>query len=408
MRRSAWIATTSIATLGLLFALGVVPVELQPRAEAQMSQPPPKDDESLGPVDAALAQEADRLGALDAITQIVNSNPTVFGGVSTTGSSQVAVYVSGNDAVAALPLQQIRRAADTVGVSLTVERRTYSLAELNEVQRRIVEDDALGPAERLVGLEIEVVPARNIVELRVPASLGADFEADARELFGALVEFSPLEDMPMEQDRFNDTSPFYGGNRIVSDTAFPTDECTSGFTLTNLFGQRYQMTSGHCFPNQTFLRTAAYAPYGDVTLKNYPENSNLDNELISGSRFGVTYSGRIWTGGVDNPISVPVRSSRNSCTGCQVYLSGSFSGQQLQTLQGGPYCAVYNSGYSCGLQSTSPGNCQGGDSGAPYFAYDGGGGVIAVGIHKAGSGSRCVYVQVPAILSYWQSTITTG
>lgn len=211
MRRSAWIATTSIATLGLLFALGVVPVELQPRAEAQMSQPPPKDDESLGPVDAALAQEADRLGALDAITQIVNSNPTVFGGVSTTGSSQVAVYVSGNDAVAALPLQQIRRAADTVGVSLTVERRTYSLAELNEVQRRIVEDDALGPAERLVGLEIEVVPARNIVELRVPASLGADFEADARELFGALVEFSPLEDMPMEQDRFNDTSPFYRG-----------------------------------------------------------------------------------------------------------------------------------------------------------------------------------------------------
>jgi secreted trypsin-like serine protease len=123
----------------------------------------------------------------------------------------------------------------------------------------------------------------------------------------------------------------------------------------------------------------------------------------------------MWTGGVYDSTYIAVHQAANSCSGCQVYLNGSVTGQVLQTLVGLPYCAARVEGWVCGQQRTTPGvgppfpsHCQDGDSGGPVFAFDGRGGVTAVGIHSLGSSAYCTYIQVPPILSRWSATITTS
>lgn len=112
--------------------------------------------------------------------------------------------------------------------------------------------------------------------------------------------------------------------------------------------------------------------------------------------------------------SLPVHGSANSCQGCTVIANGSFSGLRTSLLTGpGNRCFTYGGGENCGQQLLTgvPGYvCQQGDSGGPVFAYDGQGGVIAVGIISAvdTTNGNCTYTQVPAILNAWTSTITIG
>jgi hypothetical protein len=145
---------------------------------------------------------------------------------------------------------------------------------------------------------------------------------------------------------------------------------------------------------------------GTVDFQRYGGGA-MDNELIGGS----TYLGIIWIGGSNGTLA-SVHSAFNSCNGCYVYENGAVTGQSLVQLSGYPYCDNLGGIQSCNVQDTyavSGVGCQDGDSGNPVFAYDGGGGVTAVGIHHAGNGAGyCIYTELPPILSYWRATITTG
>lgn len=139
-------------------------------------------------------------------------------------------------------------------------------------------------------------------------------------------------------------------------------------------------------------------------------NNNLDNELIGGG----SYAGKIWVGGALGAGTswLPVHSSANSCNGCYVYEDGAITGQSLVQLSGYPYCDNIGGATSCDVQdayAVSGVGCQAGDSGNPVFAYDGTGGITAVGIHHSGDGAGyCAYTELPPILSDWVGTITTG
>ena len=362
-----------------------------------------------GPATGSAAQATDptttpvaALAQLQRLRDLTEQHADQYAGLSIHGFDRVTVHLSGNATAPGLDASAVMADAANAGLRVSFDHRTYSLARLARIQ------DAIPVTEPFASLGGNLVrwgvdPDSNTVLVAVtkitPALL-----AKARSKFGDAVSVvtSPLA--TAAAGRFSDVPAFYAGDQISAGGGF----CSSGFTLTNVNGTRYAITAGHCWSTGTHVSTNGQS-FGSVDFRRNG-NNNYDNELIGGA----SYAGRMWIGSVNTSTSYPVRSSANSCTGCRVYFNGSVTGQSLATLSGSPFCGTIDSGGSaytaCGLQEAvgSSQICAHGDSGGPVFAYDGNGGAIAVGIITAiVTGTDCWYTQLPPILSYWQSTITT-
>lgn len=361
-----------------------------------------------GPYDENLALQHDQLVAIEQFRKIADSDPERFAGVSTKGSGRVTINLVDRPGQPGPNLAEIKREAAAVGIALSVRYRKHSFADLarvrDELIRRGVSTSRINPDSNSV--EVRSVDGQVALQAQVGDAVTITNDAaPATRLLG----------------RFNDTSPFYGGIRIGN----PIGACTYGFGLTNLYGTRYAITAGHCWALGSRVSAmrqyggtnnvgSGYDDFGSVAFRTFSQNS-LDNELIGGR----DYAGRMWVGGSladDNTVSVPVHDARASCVGCSVYFNGSFTGKSLAVITSYDGCGDYfgDGIVSCGLWQVRSANgqrvCQGGDSGGPVFGYDGRGGITAVGIITGGSGDgkTCWFTDVPQILSYWQSTITTG
>jgi len=364
--------------------------------------------------DAAPLQkmEANQLVTLEKMRQVMQGSPDRFAGLSTRGSGDVTIHLLDKDRSAGRDLDAVMTAGSTDGMRIAVDYRKHSLAELTRIQDAIPASKPFGAlGDELVRWGVD--NDTNSVQVGVTRPT-AELRAAAHEAFGDAVTVVPAEPLtllpPRQVDpvstlgtgRRTDTTPFNGGDMI--DVRPPGGGyCTSGFTLTNLFGTRYAITASHCGPLNQRYETNNRTNFGTV-LFSHP---SVDAELVG----GVSYRGVIWVGGTDTAATrAPVHSTRDSCRGCAVYFDGAFTGQALSTLVGDPFCGSVAGRNVCDLQLTSSAAaCQPGDSGGPVFAFDGLGGVIAVGIITAKDQfGRCVYTRIAPILAQWTATITTG
>ncbi|MDG4826231.1 hypothetical protein O7635_30645 [Asanoa sp. WMMD1127] len=357
---------------------------------------------------AAVAQQtmARQLVGLQQLRDIVDGQSDRYAGLSTDGAGRVTIHLlNSRSATAAADTAKLQQTATSAGIKVSVDYQKHSLRELNQVNVSIpVEGPFAATDSGLTRWGIN--PDTNSVEVGV-AEVTPELLAKAREAYGDKVTVTRRSRSIDLVGRRTDTPPYYGGDML--DVGAPVGRCSSGFTLTNASGVRYAITAGHCAPVGRRVETNNASYFGTVQFQRLG-GGNLDNALIGGAR----YSGRIWVGGPATTTSLPVRSAQNSCTNCLVSFDGSFTGESLMKVVRGPYCETMAGGdYSCGLwEAVHQGSyigCQGGDSGGPVFARDGRGGVIAVGIIKAGySFTDCIYTSIPDILRYWQATITTG
>jgi streptogrisin A len=358
-------------------------------------------------------EDARRLSALDRIRTKVNSRPDVYAGISTNGPADVTIHVvKGREANA--DTGTLRHEAGLEKIAAKVVLAERSTADLKKTSEAIRDNEALAPTLVSYGID----PASNRVTVGV-TGLTAELESAVRAQFGEAVSLYVEARPTRTYGRFRDSSPFYGGIRFGN----VNNACTHGFSVTNAHGTRYALTAGHCGTlGTTFAAMTAsggtrnrgegYANFGTMQFRRLAEG-DVDAGLIG----GVDYGGRMWAHSNlhdDGDSSLPVHGSANSCQGCRVIFNGSFTGLHTGFLNGpGDRCYRFDDGIlSCGMQlvtSTSGGAiCQGGDSGGPVFAYDGRGGVIAVGIITGGGGAfgSCYYTQIPTILNIWTSRIT--
>ncbi|NUT97286.1 MAG: S1 family peptidase [Saccharothrix sp.] len=370
------------------------------------------------PVDAGLARQHDQLVAIEYFRTVAAAAPDAFAGISTRGPAEVTVHVVDRVQPAAADLDGIRRAAAANGITLSFKREKHSLTDLNRIRAALQDDDSLTSADG-TRVGVGVNPDTNSVE--VSADVVTPGLTAAGQRFGAAVRVIEQAKPQPVLGRFNDTSPYYGGDRIGNREG----TCTYGFSLTNLYGIRYGITAGHCFTDGAGVALTrwfpgtdnsgtGYADFGQVKFRRYA-NDLLDNELVGSDV--QDYGGLVWVDAnlrADPAERLPVHSAQNSCIGCQVWVNGSFSGKRLMTINRNPGCVTNSQNVrTCGMWTATPADgggpaCNPGDSGGPVFAYDGRGGIIAVGIISAQGGSTCYFTSVPDILRSWQSTITTG
>lgn len=384
----------------------------------------PAPDNNAAParsaVDANAWSDADkadarRLATLDRIRARVESRPDLYAGITTNGPADVTIHVvKGREASA--DTGALRHEASLEKITAKVAPVERSTAELKKIMNAIPDNKVLTATLSSYGID----PATNRVDVGV-TELTAEVESAVRAEFGDAVSLRVEERAKRTSGRFNDSSPFYGGIRFGNVGGI----CTYGFSITNAFGARYALTAGHCGPVGTTYAAMTssggssgfgegYAHFGTMQFRRLSEG-DIDAGLIS----DVDYGGQMWAHSnlYDNSsYSLPVHSSANSCQGCTIMVNGSFTGLKSALLTGpGNRCHRFDDGIaSCGLQLITPTSggtvCQHGDSGGPVFAYDGQGGVIAVGIitGEGPSAGTCFYTQIPTILNTWTSTITTG
>jgi hypothetical protein len=361
--------------------------------------------------DPADARTMARTAAIDRIRTLAERAADRFAGLSTRGPDDVTInLVTGVDPGPALA--EMDRLAGAAGITLKRLHRRYSLRDLTAVRDDVARRAAAG-GSGITAYGID--PDTNSVEVgggRQPTGVGA--AAEVRAAFGDRVTVVDVPAAQLAWGRFNDSYRFYAGNRLTAGGK----ACTGAFTMTNEYGQTFAITAGHCWGPGTSISAAraddrAYTYFGGVHYRRLGAG-HYDHALIGIDRF----AGRMWAGaalGDDASRSLPVHDAVNSCDGCQVWFNGSVTGMVLANVYNVPDCQEIR-GYSmCGLQGAWSVNsrqlCIGGDSGGPVFAYDGRGGVVAVGIITAkidDAGTLCLYTRIPPILVYWNSRITTG
>ena len=203
--------------------------------------------------------------------------------------------------------------------------------------------------------------------------------------------------------RKNDIPAYWGGAGVTASVG--TAWCSTGFTVQNGAGTRFQVTAGHCFSNGTNV----YTENGGRWMGSVSGNGisvGQDMELIGGS----SYWGYIYTGGVDSTTGVPVVAAADPVVGYADYChsgrtTGANCGHKVNSVtaqvctQTG--CKSPVIAFTGGVQSAP------GDSGSPFYVR-GSGNVHARGIILAGNGTTSYAEKWSRIASRFGVSITTG
>jgi hypothetical protein len=369
------------------------------------------------------------LNDLQTLVDRVAEQPDTFAGVSTNGPGEIVVHTIGSDALVSGVIGQQVNTLRTQGAVVTVKAEKYSARQLQATHARVPDSATFGKAPELSTWAVD--PSTNSVQVGVTAPT-PELAARAKAEFGDLVTLlrrphlypaSGGTKAAAPLGRLNDNPPLYGGDRITGGPA-PGKNCTSGFAVRNRAGLEYMLTAGHCYSEgvtvsaNTWLSRVGFRRYG---------NGLMDHELlenIPGAQVAyTTASGHMWEGGVTTTTSAPVTNAMDSCTGCQVFFGGSYTGKSLATLHGpkttireclNTTCSQF---YDVINVQEALGNdpiCRHGDSGGPVYAFNNTG-ITAVGLITAISGTGanenpydCWYTSVRDILISWDIAIQLG
>lgn len=162
--------------------------------------------------------------------------------------------------------------------------------------------------------------------------------------------------------RRDDVPAFWGGAGIT--LTAPNAQCSSGYTVQNSAGTRFQVTAGHCFSNgQTAVTELGGRVVGTISGNGLPSQ---DMELISGQSYGAF----IYLGGVDSSTGAHVLSAGDPVVGFADYChSGRTTGENCgHTATSVTATVCTSSGCKSPVTAFTGGNLpQGGDSGAPFY-----------------------------------------
>ncbi|MEU8207055.1 hypothetical protein [Streptosporangium sp. NPDC049046] len=269
----------------------------------------------------------------------------------------------------------------------------FSREELRETAVAIRKELADNPSGPLHAVGVESDGSGVYVETEASQA-----KTDLSKTYGSLDSSVPIEikiaKRGVPAGRMNDTAPFYGGMRIVSDDG---PACTAGWPVTATSNPSFQylLTAGHCTGMYTNWRNGNGSVYIGQTLL---ERADHDLALIHAQN-GV---GRhMWDGGVVGGWNTSGEFTKRIVSWDHVYegqwlcQSGQTSGAvcNYQVVTSGDYAYCGNDAYGnyeCYYdlfrtnQLYGQGS-RGGDSGGPVFYPDTAGQVHPVGV-TSGSG----------------------
>jgi len=308
-----------------------------------------------------------------------------------------AVVVRWKGAVPADVQAAIDRARRDVAVELRSAR--HSLQQLTH---------AAAAAKRALQQGAERAPFTVVIPSHGDG-LGVEVEGDVEKARGAVRSVGVPVDVSYEKNprpagRYDDTSPFYGGARILN--AYNGAGCTAGFAVTNGWSN-FLITAGHCgHPGGGWYNGNRNSFIGNANT----EHINYDLLLIP-----TNSSGRIFDGASGNPYSTRWISGFD-----RVYpnewmcVSGATTGNvcsiQADTTQVYSYCSSDAYGnWECygdmfrGWSRSGAVAVQPGDSGGPVYSVSGSNGIAKGIISGRGYGGTMVIFQ-----DFWTANAIWG
>jgi hypothetical protein len=249
-------------------------------------------------------------------------------------------------------------------------------AALATIQTRIARYVATHGTAYTFGSYLDSTTGKIVLHTNAPASLVAsltDLSGAATAQAQAASQVQVLRTGPTDTfSRRDDIPAFYGGGGITSGGGL----CSSGYAVQNSAGTRFMVTAGHCFANgATVLTESGANTYGTVSNRRLPTVTGdaMDMELIG----GVSYWGRIFTGGVTSSTSAVVVAAGTAFVGFANYChSGRTTGENCgHTANSITAQVCTQTGCKSPVIAFTGGTMiQGGDSGSPFYVKDSAGG----------------------------------
>jgi hypothetical protein len=324
-----------------------------------------------------LPEPRGRAPAIPLVTGVETLGATEFqrayGGHETSSSGHLAVlYVVRGATQAAAFLSAVRDEATRSGqAEYEVAYVPHSFAQLEALTNSIALDGSRWQARGITLAEWGPDAATS----KVVITLRSYTAAAARELlatYGASwvsVSRKSLKQHAYDADRYYDTAPFWGGDRIFDSNE--ANLCTDGFIMlgNDNPSNHWATTAGHC-GSRTWYTNFTHDYRLGATSTNYWNSTNTDIQTI-----GPVYAvGIVW--GNDGEDYVPYTSytpgREQICFDGATPKNGTNNGNvcNVSVANPGPFCTTISGAYKCGLgraYDSSRQICVGGDSGGPVF-----------------------------------------
>jgi hypothetical protein len=296
--------------------------------------------------------------------------PATFAGLVNDGGDALTIYETRpGDDLHDWVQKRFDDAARAAGVDaklvpeVTYATATATLDELFELKARVMADtDDLAKD----GVEVGSVGLRDS-ENR--ALIGVDSDVDRAQAvldarYGKDHQRAFAWEMTEESDRWNDSSPWNGGDQIVSDGGDPHG-CTTGFGVHDGNGNRYVTSAGHCHAHFWWNTWIGFPVRNNSTLLGVTSGTVYDG-IYSGhdidtQKIVTTGSSRIvWTGSSTRKY---IAAALGTAEGDPTCIEGSYS----LTACGGVFGTDFGAGDTQYVVGISSGTTVAGDSGAPSW-----------------------------------------
>jgi hypothetical protein len=345
--------------------------------------------------------------------------------------SHITIYVVAKATNAAQFLSAIRKAAATAGgraTSYSIVDVRHSFAQLYALTlkmaqqrdawlRRGVNLQMWGPDPSTNKVAISLKSYSRAADQSLSASYGTSWmSVSTRSSNMDLQQVGSTPQFSVNQGRFQDSTPFYGGDFI--ENAGDNAGCTDGFVMTGAThpDNRWLMTDGHCESRTWYTNLTHFYVLGATSTNyfhGYGGNTDYDVQTI-GLTGGFTAWGDVW--GDDYTVYNPY-TTLTPGVGQGITFDGAITGEEhdIGVTTAGPVCLSTNGGTVCGVGvagSTSGRKiCQDGDSGGPvYERTSKAGEVQAVGLITASNDAEnvCIYTLLNAITGPTDTRLDTN
>jgi hypothetical protein len=259
---------------------------------------------------------------------------------------------------AALGAGQSAVAADAATSKRTAAVSAAASLASSAIRSRIVEYVRANGTKYSFGTYLHPTTGRIVVDTNAPSTVLSSMVGS----YAAMVDVRK-QNISDTFNRRDDIPAFWGGAGIT--LAAPNAHCSSGYTVQNAAGTRFQVTAGHCFTDgQTAVTELGGRFVGTISGNGLPSQ---DMELISGGLYGTS----VYVGGVLSSTGHHVASAADSVVGFNNYChSGRTTGENCgHTSLSNDALVCTSSGCKFPVTSLSGGfQPQGGDSGSPLYA----------------------------------------
>jgi hypothetical protein len=352
--------------------------------------------------------------------------------------SHITVYVVATAPDAAQFLTAIHNAAVTPGGSSTsysIVDVTHSWTQLNALTLQIAQQHTALLARGINMAMVGPDPSTNKVAISVTSSTPA-----AAQILSAIygTGWTSVSAMPADmimhltgqaaaspraasinqginQGRFQDSDPFFGGDFINNPTADQPPACTDGFVMLGAIHPQnhWLMTAGHCGTQSTWFTNLTNFYILGATSTNYFPSTVFDVQTI-GLASPFRAFGDVWG---DNYTTYQPYTTLTPGAGQLITFDGALTGEVhgIKVTKAGPFCYIISNLYYCGLgeagSTNGPVLCADGDSGGPVFQRTPTQGPVqAIGLITLSNsaGNVCDYTLLNSVMGTTETQLDTN